>query len=384
MQFVPAQKLGFGLMRLPLFDPDDDTTIDVEQVKKMTDLFLERGFTYFDTAYMYHTFRSESIVREVLTDRHPRESFTVATKMPTMMLTKEADVERIFNEQKEKTGLSYFDYYLMHDMNVANYELAKKYGAIEFARKKQAEGEILHLGFSCHDNPEFLDRVLTENPFFEFVQLQINYLDWDSAGIQSRRCYEVCVKHGKKVIVMEGIKGGTLASVPENVMELMQGMHPDWAPASWALRFAATHENVMTVLSGMSALEQMDDNTAFMKDAAPLNEEELALLDRCASLIRQTIAVPCTGCRYCVEANHCPMGIPIPNYFALYNTEKMRKREDFSPEKEYYANWVKQDYGRASACISCRGCERVCPQHIHISERLKEVAQTLEEGNDHL
>ena len=380
----PNKKLGFGLMRMPLLDPNDDTTIDVEQVKKMVDLFLERGFTYFDTAYMYHTFKSEEVAKEVLTSRYPREAYTIATKMPTMMLRKSEDVERIFEEQKQKIGVDYFDYYLMHDMNVANYELAKKHGAIDFARKKKEAGEIVHLGFSCHDNPQFLDKVLTENPFFEFVQLQINYLDWESAGIQSHACYDVAVKHGKKVVVMEGVKGGTLAKVPQEVEEKMKAAHADWTPSQWAIKFAATQENVMVVLSGMSSMEQMEMNSGFMKEFVPLNAEELDLLAESAEIIRQKIAIPCTGCRYCVEANHCPKGILIPNYFALYNTEKLRERHDFSPELEYYANYIKNGHGRASECIGCRGCERVCPQHIHISERMKEVTEVLEIPNGQL
>ncbi|MBQ4474048.1 MAG: aldo/keto reductase [Lachnospiraceae bacterium] len=372
------KKLGFGFMRMPLLDENDQTKVDVAQVERMADLFFERGFTYCDTAWMYHDFMSEEVVGKAVVDRYPREAFTIATKMPDMMLTSEADVERIYEKQKEKLHVDYFDYYLIHDMNSENYEKAKKYGAIDFCRQKRAEGEIRCLGFSCHDTPEFLDRVLTENPFFEFVQLQINYLDWESAGIQARGCYEVCVKHGKQVIVMEPVKGGTLANPPEIVKQRLREAHPDWSPARWAISFAASLPQVMVVLSGMSTYAQLEENTGFMEDFTPLSEEEMKLLLACAEMIRQTIEIPCTGCRYCVEANECPMGILIPNYFALYNTKKLMKREDFSPEKEYYGNYLGQGYGAASSCIGCQGCEAVCPQHIAITEWLSKVAEELE------
>ena len=248
----PDMKLGFGFMRLPQTDPDDDASIDLKQVEQMADRFFQRGFTYCDTAYMYHDFKSEEAVGKAVVDRHPRDSFTIASKMPLGMLKSEDDVEQIFNRQLENLHVDYFDYYLMHDMNKANYETAQKFHVIEFAQKMQAEGKIHHLGFSCHDTPEHIDRVLTENPFCEFVQLQINYLDWDSEAIQSGACYEVCEKHQKPVIVMEPVKGGTLAKVPEEVEQMMRACHPDWSPASWAVRFAASLPMVKVVLSGMS------------------------------------------------------------------------------------------------------------------------------------
>uniref|UniRef100_UPI0025940507 aldo/keto reductase n=1 Tax=uncultured Eubacterium sp. TaxID=165185 RepID=UPI0025940507 len=235
------------------------------------------------------------------------------------------------------------------------------------------------LGFSCHDTPEFLDRVLEENPYFEFVQLQINYLDWESEGVQARKCYEVCVRHGKPVVVMEPVKGGTLADPPQPVKELMSEMHPDWSPASWAIRFAASLENVMVVLSGMSTLEQVEDNTAFMEHFEPLGQAELDLLRKAAEMIRATVAIPCTGCRYCVEASHCPKNILIPNYFNLFNTKKIATWDMFSPETEYYENYLAQGYGKASDCIRCHSCEKVCPQHIRISEWMREVAKEMEE-----
>lgn len=375
----PDKKLGFGFMRMPLTNPDDQTAVDMPQLEKMVDYFLDKGFTYCDTAWMYHDFSSEDAVGKAVVDRYPRDAFTIATKMPDMMLHSAEESEQIFEKQKEKLHVDHFDYYLVHDMNNVNYEKAKKFNVIDFLRKKRESGEISCLGFSCHDTPEFLDQVLTENPFFEFVQLQINYLDWESAGIQSHKCYDVCVKHGKKVIVMEPVKGGTLADPPEDVKQMLKQAHPDWSPAAWAIRFAASLPEVMVVLSGMSTLSQMEENASFMEHFEPLTSEENEILIKAAEMIRQTIAIPCTGCRYCVEANHCPKGILIPNYFALYNTRKMMNREDFSPEVEYYGNYVNQGFGKASDCISCRACEKVCPQHIHISEWMPKVAKDLEE-----
>ena len=377
-----GKKLGFGFMRMPLTDPNDQTAIDLPQLEKMVDCFLGAGFTYCDTAWMYHDFMSEPTVGKAVVARHPRDSFTIASKMPVAMIGSHEEGVEIFRRQKEKLGVDFFDYYLVHDMNAANYERAKKYDMIAFLRDRQAAGEIRTLGFSCHDSAEYLDRVLTECPFFQFVQLQINYLDWESEGIQSRKCYEVCVKHGKPVIVMEPVKGGTLASLPAPVEALLKACRPDWSPASWALRFAAGLPQVKVVLSGMSTLAQVEENTALMTDLAPLTEEELDVLARAAAMLRGTIAIPCTGCRYCVEENQCPMGIPIPSYFALYNTEKLRQREDWSPEKEYYANYLNHGCGRASDCVACRMCEQVCPQHIEISRWMREVRQVLEDGNE--
>lgn len=377
---VPNKKLGFGFMRMPLTDPNDQKAVDYPQLERMVDTFLDRGFTYCDTAWMYHDFVSETAVGKAVTDRHPRESFTIATKMPDMMLRSSEEPARIFEEQKKKLHVDYFDYYLMHDMNNVNYQKAKKFGAIDFLKEKRASGEIRCLGFSCHDTPEFLDQILTEYPFFEFVQLQINYLDWESAGIQAHKCYDVCVKHGKKVVVMEPVKGGTLADPIPEVREMLARVHPDWSPASWAIRFAASLPEVMVVLSGMSTYAQLDENTSFMENFQPLTKEENDLLLQAAERIRQTIAIPCTGCRYCVEASHCPKGILIPNYFALYNTRRLMHRKDFSPEIEYYDNYLAQGHGKASDCIKCHSCERVCPQHIHISEWMTTVAADLEQA----
>lgn len=368
-------------MRMPLTDPDDQKSIDIPLMEKMTDAFLEAGFRYCDTGWMYHDFMSEPTARKVLVDRYPEECYSLAAKMPLGMIHSREEALEIYEKQKTSLGVERFEYYLFHNMNVRNYETARKYDLLSFLQKKQEEGEIKHLGMSCHDNAAFLDHLLSECPFIEFVQLQINYLDWESEGIQSRKCYETCVRHGKTVIVMEPVKGGTLSDIPEDVEKMLREVHPDWSPSSWALRFAASLPAVRIVLSGMSNMQQMEENISTFRDMEPLNEEELSILRKAAEMLQASVGIPCTGCRYCVEEIKCPKGILIPNYFSLYNTEKLRIREDWSPEKNYYADYIKQGHGRASECISCRQCERVCPQGIAIAEFMKEVKRSLEDDN---
>ena len=370
-----AQKLGFGFMRLPLTDRGDQTSVDTGMVNRMVDTFLARGFTYFDTAYMYHNFRSEEFLRESLVKRHDRNTFTVASKLPVMMLKSESDNERIFNEQLSKCGVAYFDYYLLHNLNANDYDALENFHCFDFVKQKKAEGKIKHMGFSFHDSPELLDRILTDHPEAEFVQLQINYLDWDSAGVQSRRCYETAVKHGKPVIVMEPVKGGMLAKVPEKAEQAFKAVHSDWSDSSWALRFAASRKNVMMVLSGMSDYDQLEENTSVMQNFIPLTGQEDTVVATAARIINESIAVPCTGCRYCVDG--CPKHIPIPVYFSIYNERKRAPEGGFDAQKMYYQNYAKNN-GRASDCIGCRLCERACPQHLRVPEYLKQVAAQFE------
>ncbi len=370
--FGGAKKLGFGMMRLPLTDPENKGSVDVEQVKKMTDLFLEKGFTYFDTAIMYCDFQSEKTVKKVLTDRVPRDRFLLATKLHSMFVKTKEDPERIFREQLEKTGAGYFDFYLLHGVKAGSYRDYEKFDCFRWLTEKKAQGLIRHMGFSFHDSAEVLDQVLTEHPEMEFVQLQINYLDWESQWIQSRAVYETARKHGVDIVVMEPVKGGTLARLPERAGELVRSMDPERSEASWAVRFAASLPGVKMVLSGMSDLSQMEDNVSGMEDFTPLTEKEKEMLRRAADIIRENVTVPCTGCDYCTAG--CPMNIAIPKYFSLYN-EDMREVK----EKGWTANVATyrilgETFGKAGSCVECGQCESVCPQHLEVIRFLKDVA----------
>ena len=377
MHFKPEKKLGFGLMRLPQNDPNNAADVDVAQVCQMVDLFLERGFTYFDTAWMYNGFASENVVKEALTSRHPRESFTLATKLHSGFINSLEDRDKVFNTQLEKTGAGYFDYYLLHGIEESMLPKYEQFDCFNWLLDKKAKGLVKHAGFSFHDQPELLDKILTDHPEMEFVQLQINYLDWESQWINSRACYEVCVKHKKPVIVMEPVKGGTLARIPEEAEKLFKDRDANASVPSWAIRFAASLENVMVVLSGMSNMAQMEDNLSYMADFKPLSQEEKDLCFRVADIINSQIAIPCTACHYCTEG--CPMSICIPEYFSIYN-EDMREHLE---EKGWTVNFTNYQllankFGKASACIECGQCEGVCPQHLTIIDYLKDVAKHYE------
>lgn len=369
---MQTKKLGFGLMRLPLNDKTNAGDIDVEQVKQMVDRFLERGFTYFDTAWMYCGFQSENATKTALVDRHPRDSYTLATKLHAGYIDSLEDRDRIFNEQLKKTGVTYFDYYLIHGIEASMLPKYEKLDCFRWLLSKKAAGLVRHAGFSFHGSAQLLDEILTKHPEMEFVQLQINYLDWESEWVQSRRCYEVAVKHKKPVIVMEPVKGGTLAKLPAKAEAAMKAHAPELSIPSWAIRFAASQEGVAMVLSGMSTPEQLEDNLSYMKDFVPLTPAEEQIVKAAADAINETIAVPCTGCSYCTDG--CPMRINIPKYFSLYNADLQEVEEKgWTPQGEYYDR-LTQSFGKASDCVACGQCEGVCPQHLPIIEHLKEVA----------
>lgn len=374
--FGKSKKLGFGLMRLPLTDPKDDGSVDVEETKKMVDIFLANGFTYFDTAIMYCKFKSESTIKEALTKRYPHDKYTIATKLHAAYVKDRADCDRYFAEQKEKIGVDYFDYYLLHDIGEGHYRKYQELDAFHWLQERKAAGDVRHIGFSYHDSAALLDKVLTEHPEMEFVQLQLNYIDWESEGIQARKCYEVAEKHGKPVIVMEPVKGGTLAKVPEGTEQAFKAYAPGLSVASWAIRFAASLPNVAVVLSGMSNMAQMNDNISFIKDFAPLNEAEKQLVENAVKDINSSIAIPCTGCSYCTEG--CPQNIPIPRYFSLYNADLQECAEKgWKPQQEYYDR-ATASFGKASQCEECGQCEEMCPQHLPVIEHLKTVADYFE------
>jgi predicted aldo/keto reductase-like oxidoreductase len=370
-----TKKLGFGCMRLPVKDADNPASIDLEQFCRMVDLFLDRGFTYFDTAYMYHKHESERAIKEALVKRHPRNSFTLATKLPLSMVKTSADFLPKFEEQLEKTGVEYFDYYLLHNVNSAHVRLIKEEDPFGFAMKMKAEGRIKKFGFSYHDAPELLDEILTAHPETEFVQLQLNYLDWESDTIQSHANYEVCVKHHKPVVVMEPVKGGLLANLPPEAEKILKARDPEASAPSWAIRFAASLLNVMMVLSGMSSLEQLDANTKFMSDFRPLDDGDRAALAEVAKILNAETAIPCTGCSYCTDG--CPKHIPIPKYFSLYNNLKRFGKK--SNSELYYRNQVNMGHTPASGCIKCGSCARLCPQHLHIPDLMTLVSEAFDE-----
>jgi hypothetical protein len=376
MDFMKENKFGFGCMRMPVLDAADQASFDYDKIEKLFDTFLEQGFTYFDTAYTYHGYRAEEAVKKALVERHPRESFQLATKMPLRDFKDEEDLEKIFNEQITNCGVDYFDFYLLHNMGHNVYEKCCKYDAFHFVQKKKEEGKIKAVGMSFHDMPELLDEILSSyGECIDFVQLQINYIDWEQANVQSRRCLEIANKYDKPVTVMEPCKGGTLVNVPKEAEELMKAYDPKASVASWALRFAASQKGVFRVLSGMNSLDQVMDNTSTFKNFKPLNEEENKVIWKVTDIINAQTAVPCTACDYCTHG--CPKNIAIPQYFALYNSV-MRTSGSFSSQMVYYNNIVLNNHGKASDCINCGKCEQACPQHIPIRKYLVDVKDKFE------
>ena len=364
-------KLGFGFMRLP----EADGQIDLARLNAMVDAYLERGFNYFDTAYVYHGGRSEVALRQALVERYPRERFLVADKLPAWCMSGSEDADRIFAEQLERTGLSYFDFYLLHSVeDGANYDTYERFGCFDWAKRKVAEGKIRHFGFSFHGTPELLRQVLDRHPEVEFVQIQLNYADWDNQVVHSGELYQILRERGIPIIVMEPVKGGMLANLQPELGALLRDARPERSEASWALRFVGSLPGVATILSGMSEPDQMADNLNTFTDFAPLGDEERAVLDEVVRRMHDMPLVPCTACRYCTDG--CPMHISIPDVFSALNTKRLYPADN--RPKMFYKNLLKRGSGAASACIACGQCEGVCPQHLPIIELLREAAEKLE------
>ncbi len=361
------KNFGFGCMRLPLLEGGE---VDYAEFSRMIEAFFDAGFNYFDTAHGYLHGKSEIALRECLTSRYPRERYLLANKLSSPYFEKEEDIRPFFAMQCEACGVDYFDFYLMHAQNANNYKKYKACRAYEIARELKEEGKVRHVGLSFHDTAEVLDMILTENPFVEFVQIQFNYLDYESVGVQSRLCYEVCRKHGKPVIVMEPVKGGSLIRLPEKAQAILDELNGG-SNASYAIRFAASFDGMMMVLSGMSNMEQMADNISFMKDFKALTEEELAALDKVCDCIRAQHLIACTACRYCVEG--CPKNIAIPDLFSAVNA-KNRGEEN---AEALYRSFTAEN-GLASDCIRCGKCEKICPQKLPVRTLLKEVSKVFE------
>ncbi|MDO4847756.1 MAG: aldo/keto reductase [Clostridiaceae bacterium] len=360
-------KLGFGLMRLP----KKGVIIDVEQTKQMVDMFIEAGFTYFDTAYVY--LGSESATKKALVDRYPREAFTLASKLNAGVAPTEKFAKKEFFTSLERTGAGYFDYYLLHAFMENNYEKYDKFHLWDFVKEQKKKGLIKHVGFSFHAGPKLLDKLLTEHPDVEFVQLQLNYADWENPKVTSRANYEVARKHGKSIVVMEPVKGGSLAKPDKEIEQMFKAYSPDMSAASWAIRFAASLDGILTVLSGMSNVEQMQDNLSYMKDFKPLGEDEQEIIRKAQRILGQSSTIPCTACHYCTEG--CPMQIPIPDIFSALNLQLGNGQLD-EAKKAYLS--ATADCGKATDCIECGQCEGACPQHIAIIDSLKKAAEALE------
>ena len=370
-------QLGFGMMRLPLLDENDQTSIDVEQVKKMVDTYMESGFNYFDTAFVYHEGVGESTFKKTVVERYPRDSFKIATKLPLFVITEESQLEPIFAQQLENCGVDYIDYFMLHNVSGFTENAWKNVDLYSFIEKKKQEGKIKHIGISTHGDAEFLEEILFDHPELEFVLLQINYLDWEDEGIDAKKCWEVARKYNKKIMVMEPYKGGFLADVPEEAEKVMKEHAPDRSVVSWAMRFVANIEDIDVVLTGASTLEQLEDNIHEFKNADPLNDDEMEVIKEVTEIINSNITVDCTKCRYCVDA--CAEDIDIAKIFDLYNKHKMLKIDEWTQFGNAYLNYTKlPDVGIASDCIECEACLEECPQSINIPDVLKDVAKTFE------
>ena len=360
-------KLGFGLMRLPKLPSGK---IDVDETCRMVDAFLAAGGTYFDTAYVYDNGESEEVTRRALVERHPRDRYTLCTKLNAWaQCHDEASAKQQFYTSLRRTGAGYFDYYLLHALQRSNCGKYDEYHIWDFVREQKEKGLIRHWGFSFHADPALLDELLTAHPDVDFVQLQINYADWENPGVASRECYETARRHGKPITVMEPVKGGALANPIPAVREIFEAANPALSPACWAIRYAASMDGVITVLSGMSSLAQMEDNLSCMRNFRPLNEAEQDVLRRAQEALNRDSSIKCTACHYCTDG--CPMNIPIPEIFAVRNRQTLYPSHDGGKGAYRIAT---EGRGKAGDCVACGQCERACPQHLPIIELLRDCA----------
>ena len=360
------KNFGFGCMRLPM----NGAQVDTAQFSQMVDRFMAEGFTYFDTAHGYIGGLSETALRECLVHRYPRERYQLTDKLTQNYFHGEEDLPGVFADQLEKTGVAYFDYYLLHALTKEYYQKFTRCNAFTFAQRLKAEGKIRHIGISFHDKAELLEQILTEHPEVEVVQIQFNYVDYDDPSIQSRAVYDVCVRHGKPVIVMEPCKGGGLINLPEEAKRVFDALGGSYA--GYAIRFAASFDKVMMVLSGMSTLAQLEENIGFMKEFQPLSDAEKSAVNEVCAILKKQDAIACTACRYCTDG--CPKHILIPDLFACYNAKK--QYQDWNSDFYYMVSTA--GHGKASDCIDCGRCEKACPQHLPVRQHLKDVAASLE------
>ncbi len=366
-----APELGFGLMRLPR-DPETKK-IDVAQVSKMVDAFLDAGLTYFDTAYVYEG--SEEATREALVKRHPRNTYTLASKLNANAAKDEADAKNQIYVSLERTQAQYFDYYLLHALSENNIQKYYDYHLFDYVQELKAKGLVKHIGFSFHGSPALLQQILDEHPELEFVQLQLNYIDWENPKVASRQNYEIAVAHNMPIVVMEPVKGGTLAALPPEIDKIFKDAEPEMSTASWAIRYIASKPGIFTVLSGMSNMEQVENNLSYMADFKPLTEDEEQKVADVVNALNSVKTVPCTACYYCTEG--CPMQIPIPDIFRVMNDYLVY--QNLERAKNGYARIVSRGGGKASDCIDCGQCEDQCPQHIAIRDELKKAAELFED-----
>ena len=364
---LTSAKLGFGLMRLPR----RGIKIDVDQVSQMVDHFLDAGFTYFDTARVYPG--SETATQKALVNRHPRDSFTIATKLNTMVAPTARIARKQFDTSLRNLGVDYIDHYLLHNLTNNTYKSYENMGLWDYVRDLKKQGKVHYAGFSFHAGPQLLEEVLQTHPEVDFVQLQINYADWENPRITSRANYEVARAHGKPIVIMEPVKGGALAKPAPEIRTLMDNTSPGMSYASWAIRFAAGLDGILTVLSGMSNLDQVKDNVSYMRSFERLDDAEMAIIQQAREILGNARDIPCTNCRYCVEG--CPRHIHIPDVFAAMNKQLVEGHID-EARADYRAAVDEGNF--ASACVSCGKCEDVCPQNLKITALLRECADALE------